>query len=720
MLEPTELGLAPPSQPVTGVGAGVSGQLPPRPTATSVGGIMNIQSLSQMQAAEDYQAAIERAAQAQNEPVMQSLAGHIRAVWQANRQAKQRVEQEMLAAVRAKRGEYDPEKLNEIRKQGGSEIYMMIFATKARQAKALMADVLIGTGSEKPWTIKPSPKPDLPPSEVNAIMQALYEEVYMMEMQGLPMTQGDVRQKMADAKEALESRVLEDARRYAERAEAHIEDIMVEGGWLEAFDEFLDDLTVFPTAFLKGPIVRKEPRLCWSTDPETGKNTPIVENKIVLEYARVDPFKMYPSKDAKHVNDGNLIELHALTRSNLDLMRGVEGYSEDAIKAVLDAHGSGGLREWLNSDSAIAHAEGRDLSAPAPYSETIDAIQFWGSASGKMLKEWGMSEEEVPDEAKEYEIEAWMVGSWVIKAIINPDPLHRRNYFADGFSRVPGAFWHSSLYTLVRDVQDMANGAARALSNNMGMASGPQVGINIDRLAQGEEITQMYPWRQIQFTSDPMGSSAAPIVFFQPESHAQELMAVFDKFSMLADEYSGVPRYMTGLSGGEGGAGRTASGMSMMIGNASKQIKQLVSSIDLHVIGPSVKLTYDHEMQHGDNEDMKGDLQVVARGALSLITKESAQVRRNEFLMTTANPFDLEIIGMEGRAEVLREVTKGLNMETSRIVPSRSQIKMKQLLMAQAQSMQQQNPQGPQGPEGNGQELTNSAPVTDNFSPQAQ
>jgi hypothetical protein len=722
MIEPTGLGLAPPSTslPPGMVGAAA---FTPAPQQLNVGGIMSMQSLGSMQSQETNAAALERANTASADPVMQSLAAHIRKCWSANKRAKLDIEQQMLEAVRARRGEYEPSKLSEIQAQGGSEIYMMIFATKARQSKALLTDVLLGTGAEKPWTISPSPKPELPPSEVTAITQALYQEVLQAEMGGQPMAMSDVRQKMADAREMLESRVMEDARRFADIAETSIEDTLVEGGWLQALDEFIDDLSTFKTAFLKGPIIRREPRLAWSTDPATGKNTPVVEVKPRVVYERVDPFKMYPSASAKDINDGDLIELHNLDRSALSAMIGVDGYNEDAIRAVLDAHGTGGLREWLAIDVQQAQAEGRDTVSALIHTETIDALQFWGSASGKMLREWGMTKQEVPDEAKEYEIEAWMVGTWVIKAVINSDPLHRRNYFADGYSRVSGAFWHDSLYDLIKDVCSMANASARALSNNMGMASGPQVGINIDRMATGEPLTQMFPWKMHQFVSDPMGSSAAPIIFFQPESHAQELMSVFDKFSVLADEYAGIPRYMAGIGGGEGGAGRTASGMSMMIGNASKQTKQILASLDLRVISPSVERTYDHKMQYEDDPDLKGDLNIVARGALSLVTRDAAQVRRNEFLQTTANPIDMQIIGLDGRAEVLRESAKGLNMDTDRIIPNRTILKQRAAAMQQQALAQQQQEAGapaqqaPGAPPGNGQELMNGAPVTDHFSP---
>lgn len=688
---------------------------PSGPQVTNIGGILPVKSLRQMRAEEEHEAAISRANETQAKPVLGSLVQHIRKHWEMARKAKLQPEIDMLSAVRSRRGEYDPDKLASIRKQGGSEIYMMLFATKARQAKALLVDVLIGAGTEKPWTISPTPVPELPPSEVSQIMQAVFEMAAQAEMSGMPMSVADIRQRLSDAKSELENQIMETARIYAHRAETKIEDMMVEGGWTEALDQFLDDLMCFKTAFLKGPIVRNKKKLKWMPSKD-GTFTPTQVSERCVEWERVDPFNIYPSPWNRSVHDGFLIERHKLSRGDLEELMDIEGYSNDAIRAVLDQYGKGGLHEWTNIDNQRAAAEGRDtLSAHQNYSDLIDALQYWGCVSGKDLREWGMSEAEVPDPAKEYEVEAWLIDKWVIKAVINPDPLYRRPYYADGYSRVPGAFWHNSLYDCIRDCQDMCNSAARALANNLGIASGPQVAINTDRLPPGEALTEMYPWKIWQVQSDPMGSSAPAIDFFQPSSHANELMGVFQRFSELADEYSGIPRYMTGLAGGEGGAGRTASGMSMMIGNASKQIKQTVGSIDLHVIGPSVERAYHWLMQYDPDAGLKGDLKIVARGAMSLVTKEAAQVRRNEFLMATGNPLDMQIIGIEGRAELLRESAKALNINPDKVVPSASVLKQR-ALMAQVAAAQAQ----PQGMPGNGQELMNGAPVEDQFQPTPQ
>ncbi len=681
----------------------------PKPPGMNIGGVMSFTPVSTLVA--NAQEAAARAQEAAGQPVIQSLAGHVRKCWTEAKSARITIERELLDAVHSRRGEYTPEKLARIREQKQPEIYMMIFATKARQYKALMTDVLLGNGAEKPWTLGPTPQPELPQETVQEIMQATYEEVLQAEVSGMPMTQEDVRQRLIDVRAEIENRVMEVARIEAERAEKSVEDVLVEGGFLEAFDQFLDDLTTFKTAFIKGPVVERVYELKWVPGPQGA--IPQITPRMKATWKRVDPLNIYPSPRARSVHEGYLIELHNLSRASLSAMIGVEGYNDDAIRAVLDAHGTGGLREWTSID-----AERVDIENPGSgvyqATDTIDALQFWGSVSGKMLREWGMDEAEVPDEAREYEVEVWLIGTWVIKAVINPDPLARRPYYADGFSRVPGAFWHNSLYDVIKDCQDMANAAARALAANLGIASGPQVWINVDRVPTNEVLTEMFPWKLWQTTSDPSGSVAPPLGFFQPSSHANELMGVFERFSMLADEYSGIPRYMAGIGGGEGGAGRTASGMSMMITNASKQVKQSVASIDLRITGPLVERCYSWLLQYRPELGLRGDLQVRARGAISLVAKESAQVRLNEFLMATANPIDMQIIGLDGRAELLRNASKRLDINADRVVPTISTIK-RRAAQAQMAQMQQAAMQG-QLP-GNGQELMDGAPVTDNFQP---
>ena len=657
------------------------------------------------------------AEETQNQPLVTGLTAYIRKCWEQARTAKQMtVEPRMIMNLRARRSEYDPEKLGQIREMGGSEIYAGLTSVKTRAAGSWLRDVLMPTGTERPWTLRPTPIPDLPPAINDQIMAKVAAHLQQIMAAGGNVPQEQVVQAMKDMREEALNSAREEAREKANHMADKMEDQLIEGGFMQALDAFIDDITTFPSAILAGPIVRNKKTMQW-VKQNNGDYKVKAEDKLVIEWERVPPFDIYPSPAATCVSDGYLIRKHKLSREDLTQMIGVEGYDDSSINMVLDEYGRNGLREWLTNDVQMASAEGKATTQIAQNVDgLIDALQFWGPVQGKTLIEWGMDKKEVPNPLKEYHVEAWLIGSYVIKAVLNADPLGRKPFYVASYEDVPGSFWGRSVADLIRDPQTVVNAAARAIVNNMGIASGPQVVVNVDRLAPGEDITQLTPWRIWQVTNDPMGAGQAPITFNQPDSRIGELVAVFERFSEMADEYSGLPKYM----GGEpGGVGRTASGLSMLMGNANKSIKQVISNIDINVITPLLERLYDHNMEYSDDPELKGDVNIIARGAASLITKDAAQVRRNEFLMATANPVDMQIVGVEGRAAVLRETAKNLDMDVDKVVPPLTTLRQKlaaQQMMAQGQ--QGTPPAPPQA--GGGQELMNQAPVTDNFSPPKQ
>jgi hypothetical protein len=706
-----------------------SAPLPPMSEGTAnVAGVMSVQSLASMQSEAAKAASDSALAEQQAQPLIQNVAGLVKSFFMQADQARLQVQEAMLEALYARRGEYTPEKLQAIKDEGQPVIYMMLPSVKMRHAEALLRDILGGSGSSKPWTLAPTPVPDLPAQETQSVRKSVTDELEKVLMAGLEPTLEDVRQRLDAAKVEVTERLREAAVAHAQRMEDKMEDQLLEGGFDEALGQFITDLTTFKTAFLAGPLVRKKPRLEWGPD-----NTPIVTVESVLEWERVDPFDMYPAPWAKTISDGPLVRRHKLTRQNLTEMIGVEGYSKEAIEKVLELYGTSGLNTWLSVDSQKARAEGKLTTAATQTSGLIDALQYWGSVSGKMLVEWGMEKSQVPDPAKEYQVEVWVIGAYTIKAVLNADPLARRPFYACSYENVPGSVWGNSVYDLMRDCADMCNAAARALAANLGISSGPQIVVNIDRVPAGEDLSRMYPWKMHQVTSDPMGSTAKAIDFFQPSSNAAELMGVFARFSDLADEYTGIPKYTVGQES-TGGAGRTASGMSMMLGNASKIIRSVVASIDTRVFTPLLERLFYFNMRYADDPDLKGDVRVLARGALSMSVRESAQVRRNEFLAATNNPVDLQIMGLEGRAELLRAAASTLDMNTSKIVPPAAVLKDRQRQTQQAQAAAapeqagQPAPPGPQSPPASpGPSSPNQAlmaeggapgePITDHFQP---
>lgn len=631
-------------------------------------GLVRVVSNAELVRKETEQAAAQAAKQAEANLVF-GLAGYVMPLWEEAKRAKNEVRPRMLQSLRQRRGEYDPEKLTKIRESGGSEIYMTLTSLKCRAAGAWLRDAVLGQGVNKPWTVSPTPNPQMPSDVEENLYQAIGAEVGQMAAVGVMVPPDAVRERIDKARDALKGKLRELAREKAQDTERILEDELVEGGYYEAMDAFIDDFVMYPSAVLKGPVVHRCPVLSWQ---KTGDRwVPVVEDKLVKRWYRVDPFKFYPAPWCADVEDGYCFEHHRLTTAELYSLIGVPGYKEDEIRKVIDEASS--LSRWLGLDW---YNSADNVNQPNQLTVTegpVDALEFYGPIPGRHLMEWGIDDPQVNDHQKSYNVNLWMIGNHVIKATINPDPLGKKPYRKGSYEAIPGAFWGNGVPDLIRDTQDACNAAARSLVNNMAIASGPQVWVNSDRLPAGTTITSIYPWKIWQTEESPTGNTAPPLDFFQPSSNAQELLGVFQFFSNQADEYSGLPKYMTG-DGAVGGAGRTSSGLSMLMNSASKLMKQVMGAID-RITSDVITSLHQYLMQFEFDRypELEGDIRIVARGASSVVQREQLQLRRNEFLAATANPMDAQILGPDGRAYLLREMAKGLDMDTDRLVPETPQ-----------------------------------------------
>ncbi|MBA3605221.1 MAG: hypothetical protein H0W46_04465, partial [Acidimicrobiia bacterium] len=137
------------------------------------------------------------------------------------------------------------------------------------------------------------------------------------------------------------------------------------------------------------------------------------------------------------------------------------------------------------------------------------------------------------------------------------------------------------------------------------------------------------------------------------------------------------------------GAGRTASGLSMLMENAAKGIKHAILGLDA-ATSEMITRTYRHLMMFDPDTAIKGDMNLIAAGAIGAMIREQQVTARKEFMADTLNPLDAEIIGPEGRAYMLRERAKGLFDNVSKIVPDPEKMKA---MMAQREAMAMQQQQ---------------------------
>jgi hypothetical protein len=569
----------------------------------------------------------------------------------------------LLRSLRAFNGQYEESRLADIRRFGGSEIYARLISQKCRAASSLLRDIYLG--QDRPWAIRPPEDPDIPPNIQQSIDGLIQHETQMVAQQtGSPPADGDLKSRREALLDQAEDAAKQKANEQARESEDRIEDLLRQGGFYNSLAEFLVDLPVFPFGVIKGPVVKVIPTVTW---PKEG-GPPQVIPTPTLTWCRVSPFDIWWTPGVADIENANVIEKLRITRAELNDLIDLPGYNKNEILAVLDEYGRGGLYDnWDTTDAERAVLENRENPA-WNRSQMLSMMEFNGSVQGRVLQDYGLA---VPDELREYHVQVWCIGSHIIKAHLSPSPRKRHPYFITSFEKVPGTPVGNGLTDLLADVQEAANATLRSLINNMGIASGPQVIVRDDLLSPGENGEELYPWKRWHVRQPPVATSVSgnPVDFFMPTSNAQQLMMVYRDFVGIADDVSAIPKYVGGQAG-SGGAGRTASGLAMLMGNASKILQTVAANIDRDVLEPALLQLSDLILLTDASGMLSGEEKISVQGVNVAVQRETLRQRQIEFLQATNNPTDMRITGLKGRASVLRAVSRDIGIDGEEIVPS--------------------------------------------------
>lgn len=602
-----------------------------------------------------------------------SLAMYINDVWNRNKRAKIDVDQRMIKSLRQRNGEYDPQKLALIQLTEGSEIFSMLTYIKCKAAEAWLSEAYSPIRG-KCWALNHTPIPDLSPDILQKIGSRVLDQIVMaaqvyQEESGIEVTPDEFNQvaqtHFAELKEQIDKAIKDEAKKATGKMSEKIDDQLTEGHWERNFKEARSDLITLGTCLLKGPTPRKRNSLKWSQSPEREWILDM-SNSVVFEYDRLSPFDYYPEDDAEDIQDGDGIEYMRLSKDDLGACIGMKGFNEKYIRAVLKDTKYGSKTERLPIDQERSDVEGRQGNFDNP--NRIDVFNYWGSVRGDLLLEWGMDESQIPDPDFNYNINAWLVvgTQYVVKAVINITGV--KPYSKACFEKIPGAFWGRSLPEIVRDDQDMCNATARAIQNNQGMCSLPMWEIDVGKMVDGANSDKL--WAGRGFQTDTKGMNSGPAVkFYQPKSVVGELLAVYEKFSRGMDEKSGIPSFTHGDSK-VGGAGNTSSGLSIFVSLSGKIINDLTHTVDIDIVSTTIERTYNYNMMYDPNPDIKRDAKVVVRGTSSLVVKEQEEIRKSELLRDTNNPVDLQIMGLDGRKELLKDKLMTMtSLDIDKIIP---------------------------------------------------
>jgi len=611
--------------------------------------------------------------------VASTLAMFVRDFFSTAKTAKLTIDQEYLRLTRQSLGEYEPEMLAALRDAGMPEDFIRLVSRKERDVEGWLWDVFNSMG-DRSWDITPDADPVLPPSIeafINGKVQDSimdHPEVQAILMQAQQTGQAPDRRKIASIarQEAatLSDEAVADARQYGEERctamEKVIQDQLDAGGYYDALKACINDLSRQQACIMKGPILKRKKMLGeWKQVGNRWK--PVVESQIIPCFERVSPADWYPVANSNSIHDGSAVELeHFNDPADLSKLIGVPGYRDDVIKLILATYANGHKESTPIAPERFLLEK---QNTTGMYSDKgLDSLNFWGEISGKLLKDWGI--EEAVDEAEFYFCNVKMIGSFVYRAIINPDPLGRKPYHGTSFIKSNDSQWGTAPGQLCYDIQGFCNNVVRNLSRNISESAGPMAEVNEDRLAEGESPDR---WPGKTFVTTNKGMQSGDVVkYFQAQLMATELWTLFQNAKLELDSIV-IPSFGQGSSLTKGG-GRTASGLAMIANAESRNLKVSVWNVDNDIQIPCIERLFVHNMLYSDDDNIKGALKVKARGVAAQLVKENMSVRQGEFMTRIMNPLLAPVVGTKGLAYLVRKDAENLGLDPNQVVPNYAQI----------------------------------------------
>lgn len=614
------------------------------------------------------------------------------------------VDEKLRYALLAQTCQYDNDQKAKMRAAGIDErIYAPITATKLRAAKAMLVDIFNMSG-DWPFTVDPTPDPDVPESveeeaandikaEIEKIGQQLEQMgVQQLNEQAMALLNQIVYTATMNRYDEIMNHKIAFARNRAKRMERKVQDIMVEGGWHKAFSEYIDYICTYGTAVIIGPVPRVTPVNHCVENKTTGVNRYVREYKLIPTFEAVNPCDCYPAPDAKDVDDGPLCIRIKYTANELQqyvthakprFEDRADGWMWHTVRTLLDRYPRGGLKidsEPYDPVRRDAEKNGHDDTNDC----TLEGVRCFASVRGSDLIEFGVTKNRDGKAISFddfYRVEAIVIGGFVVYCRIIDDrlgiPVSKGVFY-----ELPGSWWGESIADKLCLVQSVMNNSIKSLMQNMAVASGPMYWINdVSRLAdKTPDGLKFRPHKVFPFQTSMMGNSGAPMGVIDVPSNATELLAVWDKMRLQADDDSGIPAYTYGQSSGQG-ALRTASGLAIFTEAASRGMKMVIGTTDRLVTRDQVQKICNYILLYDNDLDVKGDCEVHAAGVMGKILKAQQDQQRLQLFNTVVNnPILVNIIGARGIMALLRPSIQDVNINPDDVLPSEEKLKQLELV----------------------------------------
>ena len=600
-----------------------------------------------------------------SDPSVGSIVGYIQKRFDKAETSRNGEEQRWIKAYRNYRGLYGPDvKFTSSEK---SRVFVKVTKTKVLAAYGQIVEVLFGA-NKFPISIDPT---TLPEGVSEAVHLETEDTAKKMQEQQAPMgepeqvqpgeTLIDFRDRLAGLKEKL-SPVQDNLKEgeaesptqitfhpamiAAKKMEKKIHDQLEESNARKELRNTAFETALFGTGIMKGPFAVDKEYPNWS---EEGEYTPII--KTMPKCSSVSIWNFYPDPDASNMDDAEfVIERHKMSRTQMRALKNRPFFRSNTIDTAISM-GESYTKEWWEQAMEDDEQEAQ--------SERFSVLEFWGYMDTEMLKDQNVDIPKDMKDADQVSVNVWICNGQVLRLVLNPFTPSYLPYYAVPYEVNPYSFFGVGIAENMDDTQTLMNGFMRMAVDNAALSGNLIIEVDETNLVPGQDLS-VYPGKVFRRQGGAPGQALFGTKF---PNVSNENMQLFDKARVLSDESTGFPSFAHGQTG-VSGVGRTASGISMLMSAANGSIRNVVKNIDDYLLAPLGKAFFNFNMQFNFDSDIKGDLEVKARGTESLMANEVRSQRLMQFLQVVQNPALAPFARMD---YIVREIAKSMDLDPDKV-----------------------------------------------------
>lgn len=536
-----------------------------------------------------------------------------------------------------------------------SRVVINIVRPKVDQAVARMCEILLPV-DDRNWGIKPTPVP-----ENIAGMQG--SQAPTVNPDGTPTG------RTADQEAQI---VMDAAKKAAEGMQKEIEDVLNECSYNGEQRKGIEDGVRLGTMCMIGPFPKNSAKRKWVMG-SGGKMQLSIGKDAQSASMRADPWDIWtdPACGNDHQRGQGFYHRRYVTRKELRQLDGVPGYDSSAIAEVL-----------RSKPTRLKVAEGRVMRQNCE-EDSYEMWVYYGQVEPDEMQLLSTGMEGDPLEDVQDGV-IMMVGDKVIGAI--------ESWIPDGSLPLDIWCWRKADdspfgYGLPDEMvhqQRVVNAAWRQVMDDAKFSLGGQLIINKKMIKPQDSSYEMYPGKP-WLAGDDVDDVRKAMAMIEFQNHAEPLLKIATAAMQFADQETSMPQLM----GGEKGAAapETLGGMVMLYNNANTVLRLRVKLYDDAMTRPHISRHFDYQMANNPKQDIKGDMEVDARGSTALLQKDIQNQNTLNLAAITSNP---RYAGLVDPKKELQVIVKAMQIDPTDIMLTDAEIEQAQ--QAAAQDPQPEDP----------------------------